>query len=133
MKTILRSLGIGILSIYIATQIAGGLEFTNYVEGVLITGIALGVSSFTLKPLVKLFLLPLTLATMGLFGFLANVFTLYIIDYALPQFKVTGFHFAGYSSSYFDLPKIDYNGFFAYFTFAILISILTSFINWVRK
>lgn len=133
MKTILRTIGIGILSIYLATQIAKGLTFTNYTEGVLLTGAAFGLAQFTLKPIIKLFLLPLTLATMGLFGFLANVITLYIIDLALPQFSITGFHFAGFSSTYFDLPKVEYEGFGAFFAFAIMISIISSLIHWVRK
>lgn len=133
MKRIFRILGIGVLSLYLSTQIASGIEFQNYAEGVVIAGFALGVANFTIKPIIKLLLLPLTLATMGIFNFLANIITLYVVDLALDQFKVNNFNFAGFSSSYFDLPKLEYSGFMAYFAFGLLIAFVGGLLNWIRK
>lgn len=133
MKRILRVLGVGILSLYLATQIASGLVFENYAVGVLVTGAALGLANFTIRPIVNLLLLPLNLATMGLFRFIANIITLYIVDLALPKFSVVSFNFSGLRSTYFDLPSLGYSGFMAYLAFGILIAFISSLINWIRK
>lgn len=133
MKRILRIFLIHIAVIYFASQIASGIEFKNYTEGIIVTGLALGLASFTVKPIVKILLLPITLATAGVFGFLTNVITLYIVDYAVPEFTISKFHFPGLKSTFFDLPKLEYSGVLAYIAFAILISMLVGLINWIRK
>lgn len=133
MRRIARIFLINIAAIYVASQVASGMKFDNYTEGVVTAGLALGLASFTIKPIVKILLLPITLATMGVFSFLSSVVTLYIVDYALPKFSVEGFHFPGLNSTYFDLPKLDYSGIWAYVAFAIIISFFTSVVNWIRK
>lgn len=133
MKRILRIFLLNVGAIYFASQIAGGMQFNNYTEGVIKAGLALGLASFTIKPIVKILLLPITLATVGLFSFLANIIVLYLVDYALPEFSIVAFNFPGLTSNYLDLPKLDYTGIWAYFAFAVLISLFRGVINWVRK
>lgn len=133
MKRIIRVFLINIGAIYFASQIAGGMQFKNYTEGVVITGIALGLASFTIKPVVNLLLLPINLATLGLFRFFSYVITLYIVDYALEDFKIMSFVFPGLKSDYLDLPALNYTGIVAYISFSVLIYVFISVINWIRK
>jgi len=133
MKRIIRIMLVHILALYLASQIAGGLEFQNNMESLFVAGAAMGLASFTIKPIIKVLLLPLTLATLGLFSFLANVITLYIVDLALNQFAVTGFNFSGASLQIISLPSANYNGLLAYIAFAIIISFITTLVNWLRK
>lgn len=134
MKKILRLILVEFLGLYFANEIASGMVFSNAAEGLLITSVALGLAMFVIKPVINLLLLPLNLATMGLFKFLGHVITLYIVDVALPQFSVTGFHFAGFSSSVFDMPPINYDeGPVVYLLFSLVIWFLTTLIHWLRK
>ena len=134
MKRVLRIIAIELAGLYIATQIAGGLVFQNQAEGFIITGVALGIAMVLLKPIINILLLPLTLATMGAFRIVGHAITLFIVDVALTQFEVAGFHFAGISTNYFDLPAINLDkGPLAYLAFSIVIWFFTGFINWLRK
>ncbi len=134
MKSIFRIFAIQAIVLYIADQIAGGLVFEDKLTGILITGAALAVATITVKPIIKILILPLTLATLGLLRFLAYAITLYIVDLALPQFQITGFHFAGFTSQYFDLPAVNFSqGPMAFIAFSLLISIITTLIHWMTK
>lgn len=120
--------------LYIAAQIAQGLSFTNQAEGFIITGIVLGIAMYSVRPIINLLLLPLNLATLGLFRIAGHTITLFIVDVALTEFELTGFHFSGFTSTYFDLPAIDFDrGAWAYLAFSILIWFFTTLINWIRK
>ena len=134
MRRIFRLFAIETVALYLATQIATGMVFEKELEGLVITGIALALAMRLVKPFINVLLLPLTLATLGLLKFLGSTVTLYIVDYALPQFEVTGFHFSGLTSDYLDLPAVSFdNKIFGYLAFALIISIITSLINWIRK
>jgi uncharacterized membrane protein YvlD (DUF360 family) len=134
MKKILRIILVELAGLYIAAQIATGLSFQNQAEGFLITGLALGIAMYSVKPIINLLLLPLTLATMGAFKIIGHAITLYIVDIALSQFEIVGFHFAGFTSEIFDLPAINFEkGPLAYLAFSLLIWFFTGLINWVRK
>jgi uncharacterized membrane protein YvlD (DUF360 family) len=134
MKKILRIILIEFAGLAVANQLATGLTFQNSVEGVLVTSVALGVAMHLIKPLINILLLPLTMATMGLFRIVGHAITLFIVDVALNQFEVVGFHFVGFSSALFDIPAINFDkGPFAYLAFSLLIWFVTGLINWIRK
>lgn len=134
MKKIIRVIVIDIVALFAADKIATGLVFQNEIEGLFLAGAALGVATLLVKPILNILILPLTLATMGVFKFLTNAVTLYIVDLALHDFQVIGFNFAGLSSKYLDLPAIKLNsGLFSYIAFAFVISLITGLINWLRK
>jgi len=134
MKRILRIIAVELVGLYLADQIAQGLVFQNQTEGFLITGLALGVAMFSIRPIINILLLPLTLATMGIFKIIGHAITLFIVDVALVQFEVVGFKFAGFTSQYFDLPALELSkGPLSYLAFSIVISIITALVNWLRK
>lgn len=134
MKKILRIFAIELAGLYIASQVASGLVFQNQGEGMLITALGLGIAIYLVKPIVNVLLLPVNLATLGVFKFLAHAITLFIVDIALSQFEVAGFHFAGLTSSLLDLPPINIEkGALAYIAFSLILSLVTSLINWLRK
>jgi len=121
-------------ALFFASRIASGMFFANQFEGLLITGAALTVASHFIRPLVNILLLPLTLATLGLLKFLGGAITLFIVDISLPQFEVTGFHFAGFTNDYFSLPSVNLSHQIGgYLAFAFVISAISTLIHWVRK
>lgn len=134
MKKILRIYAIELFGLYAVDQIASGLVFQSRFEGMLVTALALAAATLFIKPIIGILLLPLTLATIGLLKFLNHTITLYIVDVALEEFSIGGFHFAGLTSDYLDLPAISYNkGVMAYIAFSILISLVTGIVGWITK
>jgi uncharacterized membrane protein YvlD (DUF360 family) len=135
MKKILRLTAREIIALYLTSLVASGLLFNGKeVESLIIAGLALAGATMLVKPIINILILPITLATMGLFKFLAHTITLFIVDTALPQFEVTGFHFAGFTSPYFDLPPVNFEaGLFSYIAFSIVLYAIVSTIHWVAK
>jgi len=134
MKKILRIIFIELAGLYFASRIASGMSFQNGTQSFFITGIALGIAAYLLKPIINLLLLPLTLITLGAFKIIGHTITLFVVDVALEEFEVIGFNFAGFTSQYFDLPPVNFEkGILAYLAFSVLIWCFTGFINWIRK
>jgi uncharacterized membrane protein YvlD (DUF360 family) len=56
-----------VIALYVVTQIAQGIVFANFIEGLIITGVALAIARYLVKPIINILLLPINLATLGLF------------------------------------------------------------------
>jgi len=130
MKKIVRIFAVEVAGLYITSQIAQGLAFEYELEGLVITGIALAIAMYLVKPIVNVLLLPLNMVTLGLFKFLSHAVTIYIVDIALSQFQVQGFNFPGLVSRYLDLPAITFaEGPLAYVAFSVLLSVITALLG----
>lgn len=134
MRRILRIFLVETAGLFIASQIASGLVFQNQIEGLVITGIALTLATKLVKPIIGVLILPLTMATLGLFKFIGHAITLYLVDMVVDEFSVGGFHFAGMTGQYLDLPAYSIDeGLMAYLAFSVLISFIAGVINWIIK
>ncbi len=134
MKRLFRIFAIETIALFTAHNLATGLVFRDELTGILTTGAALALAAMTIKPIINILILPLTIATLGLLKFIAHAVTLYIVDLALPQFQVTGFNYPGFTSQYLDIPATSFPaGPLAYLAFSLLISIITTLIHWITK
>ena len=133
MKRIARHYVIDTFSLWVITQIAGGLFFERGIHTLLLTGVAITAVSFLAKPVINLLLLPLNLVTFGLFRWVSSAIVLYIATLLVPAFKVLSFTFVGLSSKWIDIPQMNLKGFLAYIAFSFILSLLTSFIYWLIK
>lgn len=130
MKKLIRIFSREVAALFIVTSIASGIVFENYLEGIIITGVALAIATYVVKPVVNMLLLPINLATLGLFKFISHAITLFIVDVALTQFQVTGFHFAGLTARFLDIPPVDFGGGpLAYFAFSLLLFVIISLLG----
>lgn len=133
MKRILRAYVIATFSLWAATQIAGGIVFKEGIQTLFLAGSGLTVALLIARPVINVLLLPLNLITFGLFRWLSSAIALYLVTLIVPGFKILSFHFAGFSSKWFDIPKVNLKGFLSYVAFSLLLSVITSFIYWIRK
>lgn len=133
MKRIIRHFVIDTFSLWVVTQMAGGLIFEKGLYTLLLTGAAVTAVSFLAKPAINLLLLPLNLVTFGLFRWVSAAIVLYIATLIVPMFKVASFSFAGYYSRWIDIPAMNLKGFLAFIAFSFLLSLITSFIYWLIK
>lgn len=93
---------------YLLTTILPGVHFDGF-SGAVIFAIVLGVLNLTIKPVLGLLGLPLTIITLGLFALVINAVIILIADYFIDSMLVDGFWWA--------------------LIFSVLLSIFTSLAN----
>lgn len=86
MRTIITKVVINALAIWIATLVipavdVGGATLGNRILSLLIVGALFGLINTFIKPVVKLFTLPLYLLTLGLISFVVNALMLKIVEW----------------------------------------------------
>ncbi len=130
MKRIFRVFLIETVALFLVSKVTSGLDFENGLQSIVITGIALGIAAFFVRPVINILILPLNLLTFGIFKFLANAITLYLVDLVLKEFNVGSFTFLGLKHSLIDIPSFGVPYPFSYVAFSFLISFLTSILYW---
>lgn len=134
MKRILRSFLIEIGTFYLISQIASGIIFQNGIEGLIVAGVALTIATFLVKPIINILLLPINLLTFGLFKWLSQAVTLYIVDLILPQVSIVSFDFVGLTSKWIDIPAVHLDSIvLVYIAFSLLLSVISGIIYWIVK
>ena len=132
-KKFLRFYFADLSALYIVNQTVSGMVFENGIKTFLITGAALSLFSYFIKPVINILLLPINLITFGTFKWISSVIAIYVITLIVSGFSINNFYFQGFSSQWIDIPTISVNGFFAIILFSFTISIITSLINWLIK
>lgn len=131
-KKVLRTFVIESTSLYLATQIASGLFFEKGFQSLLLTGAALTLTAFLVKPIINVLLLPINLVTFNFFKWSSHAITLFLVDLALSEFTIKSFNFLGYKSDFFDLPPLFLEGgVFSYLAFSMLISVIANIMYWL--
>jgi putative membrane protein len=132
MKRIFKILIVESLVLYGVSLITTGLEFKNGTTSLVLTALALTVASLFIKPIINLLLLPLNLLTFGVFRFLTNAITLFLVDLVLNEFSVGAFFFKGYPGTLIIIPSIGLPaGPLSYLAFSFMISFTSSIIYWL--
>lgn len=133
MRRILKYFLVCASSLYIVSETTVGLEFAKGAETFLLASAALTVASILAKPVINLLLLPINLITFGLFRWLSYGVILYLVTLVVDGFKVNGFQFAGFTSTWFDIPPVNFEGLLAYIAYALYLALLTSVFHWILK
>lgn len=94
MKSILLKLIVNTLSVFIAGWILGSAVALDSFWTALIVALVLAVFNATLKPLLVLFTLPVTLLTFGLFLFVINALIILLASELVGGFHVANFWWA---------------------------------------
>lgn len=133
MRTILKHFLINTGTLYFISTMASGIEFSNGLTTLVITGAVLTLASMLVRPLINLLLLPINLITFGLFKWVSFAITLYLVTLLVTGFKISDFVFPGYSTYWFNLPQITLYGFFAFLAFSFIISFVSSTVYTIIK
>lgn len=132
LRKIIRAFVIETSALYLVLQIAQGLVFAKGIQSLIITGIALALASFLIRPVINILLLPINLITFNFFKWASHAVTLFLVDLVLTEFAITSFTFRGLNSDYLSLPQIFFEqGVVAYLAFSILIATIANAIYWV--
>ena len=133
MKSIFKHYIIDTISLYLVSQAVTGIVFEKGLESLLLTGLGLMLTSFLVKPIINLLLLPLNLLTFGLFRWISSAITLYIVTLVVPGFKILAFHFQGFSSPWIDIPSISLLSPLSFIVFSFILTTVTSLVYWLIK
>ena len=96
MKFIINSL-VGAGSIYLIADAFEAISVSDFYTA-LLAGVVLAVISVTIKPILKILTIPLTLITFGLFSFVLNGVLLYLVAALVPEFEISTFIWAVFAS-----------------------------------
>jgi len=133
MRRIIRHYVLDTFALYVASQIAMGMNFDKGFETLFITGGALAVATMLAKPIINILLLPINLITFGLFKWVSSAIALYLVTLVVPGFKIIEFYFGGLSTRLFDIPAISFGGTPSYIAFSFLLSLITSILFWIFR
>jgi putative membrane protein len=90
---IIRNLLINTISIFAVSYILTGIEVGSF-QTALIVAVVMAVLNVTLKPLLILITIPITIITFGLFLLVVNVLVLYAAEALIDGFHIAGFWWA---------------------------------------
>lgn len=130
-KKVVRIFLIETVALFLVSRMANGLVFEKGIQSLVLTGIALGIAAFLIRPIINILILPLNLLTFGVFKFLTNAVTLYLVDLILKEFNVGAFSYPGFKHALIELPAFSIPYPFSYIVFSLLISIITSVLYWL--
>lgn len=134
MKHVLRSLAINAFALWLVSQIfPQGISFAEGFKTLGITAAVLGLVNLFIRPLINLFLLPINLLTLGMFRWLVNVATLYLVTLIVHDFKISAFTFPGLAYQGIVIPSLPLNIFWAFVFISFCLSFVSAFLSWLSK
>jgi len=89
----IEKLLINTVSIFVVSYILPGIQVDSFLTA-LVVAVVLAVLNVTLKPLLILLTIPLTILTFGLFLLVVNVLVLYAAGALIDGFQIAGFWWA---------------------------------------
>jgi len=131
MKFLLRGLFLSGLVLYVSLMVYPGMRYDGTLQTLVLAALALMLLNRIVKPLIKLFLLPINLITLGLFGWVAHVLTLFLLTQIVGGFQVIAFSFSGWESGGFVVPAMQINLLMSYVLGSVVISLVASIVAWV--
>lgn len=131
MKTLLKFFLINLVSLWITTQVVGGLTYTGGIKSLLIGALVFAAINLVLVPLLKILLLPLNLLTLGLFAWISNVLALYALTTVVPSFELKPYLFPGFDYNGFSIPSVFLTTFWVAVVASFLIGVITHLLQWL--
>lgn len=133
MKTILRAIFLNLITLYIVTLFFPGLTITNNLIIFLYAAIVWTLLNKVVKPIIKLLLLPINLITLGLFSWVVNVITLFLLKYFIKGVAISAFTFSGFTYQGFVVPQMHFSLLFAYIITSIILALVHSALIWLLR
>lgn len=90
MSSIFISWVVASVSLLTTAAIVPGMSFKSSF-GAITAAFVLGIINYTIKPIIHLLSFPITLVTFGLFSWVINGFSLYIVAICTPGFTIDSF------------------------------------------
>lgn len=133
MKSILRKIVINSFSLWVTSLLATGLIVVGGIKTFLIAGFVLFLIQNLIKPVLEVLTLPLNFMTLGLFSWVLNVASLYILTIVVREIKVIPFIFKGFAFGDFVIPRTEFNLLGSFIVIALTLTLIQKVFTWVLK
>ncbi len=124
MKALLKQVILHSVSLTSVASFFPGLSVPARLLPLLYAGSVFTLINQLLKPIVKLFLLPFSLVTLGLFSWIANVIILLLLTRLVREVAITGFSFPGLTQAGFVIPGFQISLPLSYIFTSFLLSLV---------
>lgn len=131
MKPIIRAFLVNLLALYLLSRLISGFTYSGGFQTLVLAALALAIINFIIKPLVKLFFLPLNILTLGLFSLVINTGMIYLLTLIIRQIKIYPWQFPGISYQGFSAPPVTFNFVTTLIICALIISLISAIFNWL--
>lgn len=131
MKKILRRFLINCVSFFGASILIEGISFDDGLYSLGVIGFFLTLMNMFLKPVLKVLTLPFNLLTFGLFSWFLNVIILYLLTRIVEKIKITAFDFQGFEYGGFVIPGMHLGIWETMVLGAMVIYLISSFLEWI--
>lgn len=133
MKTILRAVFLNLVTLYLVSLFFPGLKIEQSVIVFLSAAIVWTFLNKIIKPLIKLLLLPINLITLGLFSWVVNVLTLFLLQYFIKGVLVTAFVTPGFEFNGFVIPTLHFSLFLSFILTSIVLHLTHMIVVWLVR
>lgn len=134
LRLFLRTIAINAASVYLAAEILSGvISYVGGYQTILLAALIIAVVNLFVRPIVNLLLLPIHLVTLGIFRWLANLVTLYIVTWLVPNLQVHAFTFPGANLHYLIIPPINFSAFGAFVVSTFILTVTFHFMYWILQ
>ncbi|MDO8488331.1 MAG: phage holin family protein [bacterium] len=134
LRLLLRTIGINLASIYITAQILSSvISYVGGYQTLFMAAVVIAVVNLFVKPIVTLLLLPIHLVTLGVFRWIANLVTLYIVTWLVPNLQIHAFAFPGLNLHYLIIPATNFSAFGAFIISTITLTFTFHFMYWILQ
>jgi len=133
-RLFLRSVAINLASVYIAAQVLSGV--ITYVGGwqtLFLAALAIALVNLFVRPIVNLLLLPIHLITLGVFRWIANLVTLYLVTWLIPNLQIHSFVSPEINLKYLLVPPINFTPFGAFLVATVTLTLIFHFLYWLLQ
>ena len=131
LRLVLRSIAINLASVFIAAQILSGvISYVGGYQTLLFASLIIAVVNLFVRPIINLLLLPINLITLGMFRWLSNLVTLYIVTWLVPNLQFHLFVYPGLDLKSLIIPHIHFSAFGAFLVATFTLILTFDFIYW---
>lgn len=131
MKSFLRLTIINTICLFSVSAFFPGLVVSHSLRNLLWAGAIFTLINYLVKPIIKLFLLPINLLTLGLFRWLANVIVLLILTKIVNHVQITSFITPIINQAGFSAPSFPVNYALSLIISSFLLSFVFNILNWL--
>jgi len=134
LRLLLRSIAINLASIYLAAQILSGvITYVGGYQTLLMASLAIALVNLFVRPVINLLLLPIHLVTLGVFRWVANLVTLYLVTLMVPNLQIHSFTFPGLNLKFLILPAMHFTAFGAFIVVTFTLTLVFHFLYWLLQ
>jgi len=133
MKKYLRLYLYNLFSLWVIINLLKGVSLENSHQTLAVTAIILTLVNSLIKPLINILLFPLNILTLGIFRWVTNAITLYLVTLIVSEFKISSFNFPGFFYKGIVIPPMYIPKIWVLIIASFIISLIISFLSWLNK